>query len=51
MMVLFVRTNDDVQDFLINQVSFEVGEGNPYGFNDTVQIQGNVLPMFDINIK
>ncbi|MES2515832.1 MAG: ABC transporter ATP-binding protein [Bacteroidota bacterium] len=51
MMVLFVRTGDDVQDFLINQVSFEVGEGNPYGFNDTDQIQGNILPRFDISVK
>jgi lipopolysaccharide transport system ATP-binding protein len=51
MMVLFVRTGDDIQDFLINQVSFEVGEGNPYGFNDTDQIQGNILPRFDISVK
>ena len=48
MMVLFLRTGDDIQDFLINQVSFEVGDGNPYGFNDTEQIQGNVLPLFNI---
>jgi lipopolysaccharide transport system ATP-binding protein len=51
MMVLFLRTGDDIQDFLINQVSFEIGEGNPYGFNDTEQIQGNILPRFDISIK
>ncbi len=50
MMVLFLRTGDQIQDFLINQVSFEVGDGNPYGFNDTQQIQGNVLPMFKINM-
>jgi lipopolysaccharide transport system ATP-binding protein len=49
MMVLFLRTGDDIQDFLINQVSFEVGDGNPYGFNDTEQIQGNVLPLFNIS--
>jgi lipopolysaccharide transport system ATP-binding protein len=49
MMVLFLRTGDQIQDFLINQVSFEVGDGNPYGFNDTQQIQGNVLPLFKIN--
>jgi len=51
MMVLFLRTGDDIQDFLINQVSFEVGDGNPYGFNDTEQIQGNILPRFDIKVK
>ena len=49
MMILFLRTGDDIQDFLINQVSFEVGEGNPYGFNDTDQIQGNILPVFNIS--
>lgn len=49
MMILFLRTNDVIQDFLINQVSFEVEDGNPYGYNDTQQIQGNVLPIFSIN--
>jgi lipopolysaccharide transport system ATP-binding protein len=51
MMILFLRTQDVIQDFIINQVSFEVADGNPYGFNDTEQIQGNVLPVFDISIK
>ncbi|MES2568236.1 MAG: ABC transporter ATP-binding protein [Bacteroidota bacterium] len=49
LMVLFLRTNDVEQDILNNQVSFEVGEGNPYGFNDTEQIQGNILPQFNIS--
>lgn len=49
MMIMFLRTNDIIQDFLINQVSFEVEDGNPYGYNDTQQIQGNVLPIFSIN--
>ena len=51
MMILFLRTNDEIQDFIINQISFEVADGNPYGFNDTEQIQGNILPLFDISIK
>ena len=51
MMILFLRTQDVIQDFIINQVSFEVADGNPYGFNDTEQIQGNVLPVFDISTK
>ncbi len=48
-MILFLRTNDEIQDFLINQVSLEIGEGNPYGYNDTQQIQGNILPEFNIS--
>jgi lipopolysaccharide transport system ATP-binding protein len=48
MMILFLRTGDEIQDFLINQVSLEIGEGNPYGYNDTEQIQGNILPVFGI---
>lgn len=49
LMVLFLRTNDVIQDFIINQVSFEVAEGNPYGYNDTEQIQGNILPNFNFS--
>jgi lipopolysaccharide transport system ATP-binding protein len=48
-MILFLRTTDEIQDFLINQVSLEIGEGNPYGYNDTEQIQGNILPEFNIS--
>jgi lipopolysaccharide transport system ATP-binding protein len=48
-MILFLRTADEIQDFLINQVSLEIGEGNPYGYNDTEQIQGNILPEFNIS--
>lgn len=47
-LILFLRTNDEIQDFLINRVSIEIAEGNPYGFNDTQQIQGVVLPKFTI---
>jgi lipopolysaccharide transport system ATP-binding protein len=50
-LVLFLRSNDVIQDFLINRVSIEVADGNPYGFNDTAQIQGAVLPVFTITRK
>ena len=45
---LFLRAQDVIQDHLIGQVSIEIGEGNPYGFNDPKQIQGATFPNFDI---
>jgi lipopolysaccharide transport system ATP-binding protein len=50
-LVLFLRSNDVIQDFLINRVSIEVADGNPYNYNDTPQIQGMVLPLFNIYRK
>jgi lipopolysaccharide transport system ATP-binding protein len=50
-LVLFLRSKDEIQDFLINRVSIEIGEGNPYAYNDTQQIQGQVLPKFTITKK
>jgi lipopolysaccharide transport system ATP-binding protein len=48
-LILFLRTADEIQDFLINKVSIEILDGNPYGYNDTQQIQGMVLPNFSIS--
>lgn len=50
-LVLFLRAEDVIQDFLLYQISFEILDGNPYGFNDTAQIQGMVLPRFTISKK
>ncbi|PBQ33849.1 ABC transporter [Sphingobacteriaceae bacterium] len=50
-LVLFLRAEDVIQDFLLYTISFEVLDGNPYGFNDTGQIQGMVLPRFTITKK
>ncbi|HTB05571.1 MAG TPA: polysaccharide ABC transporter ATP-binding protein [Bacteroidia bacterium] len=47
-LVLFLRTEDTIQDLLEFQVGFEISDGNPYGFNDTSQIQGATLPKFSI---
>ncbi|MEO6305796.1 MAG: ABC transporter ATP-binding protein, partial [Bacteroidia bacterium] len=47
-LILFVRANDVIQDFLINRISIEIADGNPYGYNDTQQIQGATLPNFNI---
>ena len=50
-LILFLRSKDEIQDFLINRVSIDISDGNPYGFNDTQQIQGAVLPNFTITKK
>ncbi|MGP8214405.1 MAG: polysaccharide ABC transporter ATP-binding protein [Bacteroidia bacterium] len=47
-LVLFLRTENTIQDVLESQVGFEIGDGNPYGFNDTSQLQGAVFPEFSI---
>lgn len=50
-LILFLRSMDEIQDFLINRVSVDIADGNPYGFNDTAQIQGMVLPKFNVTKK
>jgi lipopolysaccharide transport system ATP-binding protein len=45
-LVLFLRADEVIQDVLTYDVSFEVLDGNPYGFNDSSQFQGVVLPKF-----
>ncbi len=47
-LILFLRCADEIQDFLINKVSVDIEDGNPYGYNNTESIQGIVLPNFDI---
>lgn len=46
-LTLFLRAEDVIEDVLSGDVSFEVSDGNPYGFSDTKQIQGVVLPEFN----
>ncbi len=47
-MVLFLRTEDVIQDVLNNKIGFEIADNNPYGFNDSSQFQGSILPPFSI---
>ncbi len=48
-MVLFLRIKDIVQDWLIDVIKIEIEDGNPYGFPDTTQIKGAILPDFNIS--
>lgn len=49
-MVLFLRADETIQDVLMYSISFEVLDGNPYGFEDSFQFQGVVLPKFKIEL-
>ena len=49
-LVLFLRDKDVVQDWLIDVVKIEIEDGNPYGFPDTMQIKGAILPDFNISL-
>jgi len=48
--VLFLRTEDQIQDYLTDVLLFEVLDGNPYQFNDTQSIQGSILPNFSLQV-
>lgn len=45
---LFLRCNEVIQDWIGIAARFEVQDGNPYNFTDTKQIQGVILPEFNI---
>ena len=49
-MVLFLKADETIQDVLMYSISFEVLDGNPYGFEDSFQFQGVVLPKFKIDL-
>jgi lipopolysaccharide transport system ATP-binding protein len=49
-MVLFLRADEVIQDVLQYNISFEILDGNPYGFNDSTQFQGSVLPKFKMQL-
>jgi lipopolysaccharide transport system ATP-binding protein len=46
----FLRDKDVIQDWFDNVVKLEIEDGNPYGFHDTGQIQGAILPKFNITL-
>lgn len=48
---LFLRTKEEIQDFVFNVGQFEVSEGNPYNYLDSSLIQGAVFPDFSMKVK
>ena len=47
-LTLFLRSGDEIQDWITNAVKIEIEDGNPYNYTDTKKIQGAILPLFDI---
>ena len=47
-LVFFLRSNEVIQDWIPGSVKLEIEDGNPYGFHDTKQIHGVILPKFNI---
>jgi len=45
-MSLFVRANEEIQDWLDGVAMIEIEEGNIYGFENSQMIQGLVQPQF-----
>lgn len=48
---LFLRTREVIQDWLTEVFKFEIEDGNPYGYFDTNQINGLILPDFKIYLQ
>lgn len=48
-LTFFLRSNNEIQDWISNAIKIEIEDGNPYDYMDTNQIQGAILPHFDIN--
>lgn len=48
-LTFFLRSNNEIQDWISNAIKIEIEDGNPYSYMDTNQIQGTILPHFDIN--
>lgn len=46
MVSLFIRANEEIQDWLDNAGAFEIEEGNMYGFENSQMIQGLIQPSF-----
>lgn len=47
-LTLFLRSGDEIQDWITNAVKIDIEDGNPYNYTDTKQIQGAILPLFNI---
>lgn len=50
--ILFLRNVDGIQDWIVDGLYLEIEDGNPYGYNNTEEIRGNIFPAFTmVNAK
>jgi lipopolysaccharide transport system ATP-binding protein len=45
---LFMRAKGIIQDWLTDEISLTIEDGNPYGYTNTEAIQGQIFPAFSI---
>jgi lipopolysaccharide transport system ATP-binding protein len=50
-LVLFLRANDIIQDWISDFAFFEVPEGNRYGYHKSSEIQGIIQPVFTVKTE
>jgi hypothetical protein len=50
-LVLFMRANDIIQDWISDFIYIEIPEGNQYGYHNSSEIQGLVLPNFNFSFE
>lgn len=47
-LTLFLRANDEIQDWMSDAIEFNILDGNPYDYSGTENIHGAILPHFEI---
>jgi lipopolysaccharide transport system ATP-binding protein len=47
-MTLYLRSKETIQDWIKNIIKIQIDDENPYGFHDTRQLMGVILPEFQI---
>jgi len=48
---IFLRANEEIQDWIADAVALEVCEGNAYGFNNSAMIQGLFQPEYNFEVE
>lgn len=46
-LTVFLRAEDTIQDWVKEFMEFDILDGNPYGFNNSLGISGAILPTFE----
>ncbi len=49
--VLFLRSNEEIEDWISDWVNISVAEGNRYGYSNSSEIQGLIQPDFTFRIQ
>ncbi|MGB6037847.1 MAG: polysaccharide ABC transporter ATP-binding protein [Cryomorphaceae bacterium] len=50
-LVLFLRANEEIEDWITDSLFITIGEGNRYGYSNSLEIQGLFQPDFRFHIQ